>query len=98
MKHDALTAMNTKKYVVALATRGNPDYGQNPNQPLPGVENRLVEVDSFMEASHVCVAFISNNDLGSGNWASGNVYENSKQVAKVSYNGRVTTLDGKQVF
>ena len=79
------------KYVVTLATRGNPDYNQDSTKPLPGIANTLAEVTSFEDASHTCVAFISKHNLGSGNWAGGNVYEGGKHVAKVFYNGRFIT-------
>lgn len=81
-----------KAMKVTLASVGNPDFrGQDPNKPLFGCEpNKEVEVKTFKEASQVCVDFIMKNDLGSGNWAGGNIKDDSgKVIAVVSYNGRV---------
>jgi len=76
--------------IVKLSSCGNPDFGQDPNRPLYGCEkDKKISVDSFKEASQVCVEFISQNDLGSGNWDGGQVFDGDKQVAQVSYNGRV---------
>lgn len=76
---------------VKLSSVGNPDlYGENPNRPKPGcARNELREVSSFKEASELCRKFIEDNDLGSGNWSGGAITENRKQIAYVSYNGRV---------
>lgn len=76
---------------VKLASIGNPDFRQDPNQPLFGSEsNKIVPVKSFKEASELCVKFIEDNDLGSGNWYGGEIYDDKgKVIAHVSYNGRV---------
>ena len=75
---------------VELSSVGNPDFGQNPNEPLYGCErNRKVEVDSFEKAALLCLQFISKNDLGGGNWSGGLITEGKKKIAYVSYNGRV---------
>ncbi len=79
------------KLKVTLASVGNPDFNQNPNQPMWGCEkNKTVKVESFKEASEACTKFIGDNDLGSGNWAGGQITDDSgKVIAHVSYNGRV---------
>jgi hypothetical protein len=75
---------------VQLSSIGNPDFNQNPNMTLFGCEpNKSVEVKTFKEASDVCTKFINDNDLGSGNWDGGQIFDGKKQVAYVSYNGRV---------
>jgi len=75
---------------VLLASVGNPDFGQNPNEELYGCEpNEIVEVDSFEKASLICQQFILRNDLGGGNWAGGLITEGRKKIAYVSYNGNV---------
>jgi len=87
---NSLKITNYKKMKVSLSSVGNPDFGQDPNHPLFGCQkDKTVEVNSFKEASDVCKKFIDDNDLGSGNWSGGAVYEDKKQVAYVSYNGRV---------
>lgn len=76
---------------VKLASIGNPDFGQNPNEPMWGCEpNKMVPVKTFREASDACMKFIEDNDLGSGNWYGGEIYDDKgKIIAHVSYNGRV---------
>lgn len=76
---------------VVLASVGNPDFNQDPNRPMYGCEkNKEVKVETFKEASETCVKFIIDNDLGSGNWAGGDIKDDTGTViAMVSYNGRV---------
>lgn len=79
-----------RKLKVELSSVGNPDFGQDPDRPLYGAKkNKKVSVSSFEEASEVVNKFIHENDLGSGNWSGGAIFENGKQIAHVSYNGRV---------
>ena len=79
------------KYTVRLASVGNPDYRQDPKRPMYGAaRNKTVAVDSMEEASRASLEFINNNNLGSGNWAGGDVTDSvGAIVAHVSYNGRV---------
>lgn len=78
-------------YVVRLDTRGNPDQGQNPEQPLPGVRSEEIPVNSFGEAAKEARTWIEMNNLGAGNWAGGQIVETStgETVGRVSFNGRV---------
>ena len=77
-----------------LASVGNPDFNQDPDRPMWSCEpDKEVDVNSFAEASKACRQFINDNDLGGGNWAGGKIYEGSKLIAKVSYNGRVWDPD-----
>ncbi len=77
-------------YRVTLSSVGNPDFGQNPNRPLPGVRRRIDPVKTLNEASEACCKFIAEHALGSGNWAGGEVTtEDGCVVARISYNGRV---------
>ena len=41
------------------------------------------------EASAACRASIEQDDLGGGNWSGGQLFEVGRQVARVSYHGRV---------
>lgn len=72
-----------------LSSVGNPDFGQNPNEPLWGcpLRNAEVEVDSFEQASLICQQFIAANELGGGNWSGGLITEVKKKLAFISYNG-----------
>jgi hypothetical protein len=49
----------------------------------------VVAVGDFPAASKACRDYIEENDLGGGNWTGGDIRENGKVVAKVSYNGTV---------
>ena len=85
-----------KRYTVTLSSEGNPDFGQNPNQPLWGCEpNQSKQVDTIEEASKACQQFIHNNDLGAGNWSGGQLMDNQlgKQIGQISYNGRVWDMN-----
>lgn len=84
---------------VTLASVGNLDFRQDPSLPLYGSEeDKTVKVRSFKEASDVCRKFISRNVLGSGNWAGGDILDDKgKKIARVSYNGRVWTLDDRPI-
>lgn len=75
---------------VTLETIGNPDFGQNPNQPMYGVHNNVADATSLAMASTLCRRFITDHGVGGGNWAGGQVTDQSGNlVATVSYNGRV---------
>ena len=51
---------------------------------------KLVTVKSYEEASKKCEEYIKRNKLGGGNWSGGQIFdEKGKQIARVSYNGRV---------
>lgn len=76
-------------YTVDLTNRGNPDFGQDPTRSMYGVPERTTRVSSMREASLVCREYIDEHGLGGGNWTGGQIMENGKIVAYVSYNGRV---------
>jgi len=81
---------------VILASCGNPDHFQDPEQPMYGCESdRKVTVTSLEEASIECKDFIDRNYLGSGNWAGGDVFKYKKRIAKISYNGRIVSIQEK---
>lgn len=65
-------------------------FGQNPRARKDGaVANRWQKVASIAEASAACRQFITDNELGGGNWSGGDVQDASgKVVARISYNGR----------
>jgi len=83
--------MVKRKLKVRLEARPNPDYSSDSSdyRGRINIEASLETVTSFKEASEVCKKFIRDNELGSGNWTGGEIFENGKQIAHVSYNGRV---------
>ena len=75
---------------VKLASCGNPDHFQDPDQPMYGCEsNHYITVNSLEEASLECKKFIKRNNLGNGNWIGGTVYENNKLITEIAINGRI---------
>lgn len=84
------TALLSKaNYTVTLKSVGNPDRGQNPCRSLPGVVDSVVGASTLAQASELCSAYISQHQLGAGNWSGGQVSLDGKTVARISYNGRV---------
>ncbi len=68
-----------------LASAPNPDHDEW-FAPAP---TRYVTVASLEEASKKCVEYIEKFNLGAGNWIGGQVTQNRKGIARISYNGRV---------
>jgi SAM-dependent methyltransferase len=84
----------TDDYEVELAAEPNPDYDRGSHEGTIRIKKHRVRVTSLEEARDKVVQFIQNNDLGSGNWSGGDLYQNGKKVGYVSYNGRVWNNDG----
>ena len=68
-----------------LASVPNPDRDEWFS-PAP---TRYITVKSLKEASLKCRKYIEDFNLGAGNWVGGQVSKNRKQVARISYNGRI---------
>jgi len=86
---------NEKMMTVKLSSCGNPDHGQNPTDSLsPTV---FCEVATFKGASLICTKYIANWNLGGGNWAGGQIHKDGKQVARVSYNGRIWDMNDEEI-
>lgn len=91
-------------YAIALSHAGNPDlHGGYRDYPEDPGLTRLLCVAGFGEASRAARAYIERNHLGGGNWTGGAVYRLGDgrsapvQVARVSYNGRVWDMAGKEI-
>lgn len=82
--------------IVKLSSCGNPDFKQNPNSRLSPSEE--MPVSTFKEASHVCRTYIAKWNLGGGNWSGGQIFRGNKQVAQISYNGRIWDKFGIKEF
>ena len=84
-----------QEMTVKLSSCGNPDLMQNPNDSLsPKV---LFQIITLKGASIICQKYIATWNLGGGNWSGGQVYKGKKQVARVSYNGRVWDMDDEEI-
>ena len=77
---------------ITMSSCGNPDFDEDPAQALS--PTLIISVATFEEASAACRAYIEQYDLGGGNWSGGQLFEAGRQVARVSYNGRVWEKDG----
>ena len=75
-------------FVVRLSSAGNPDHGENPYKAYGSAGKDSVEVDSIKAAQKACVDYITEYNLGGGNWTGGEVYEDGNYVGRISYNGR----------
>ena len=87
--------METTQLFVLLASCGNPDFRQNPNQPISPYQ--IAVVTTLDEASKACREYIEEHELGGGNWIGGQVYTSLEdmgahtKVGYISYNGRPWT-------
>lgn len=77
--------------LVKLRAPGNPDFQQYAAIAPP----RNVPVVSVQEAVQVCMAYIAEFELGSGNWGhgAGEVLRSGRRYAWISWNGRVWRPD-----
>lgn len=83
------------KMMVKLSSCGNPDFKQNPNVSLSPAEK--IQIVTLKEASEACRTYIAKWNLGGGNWSGGQVYKGKKQIAQISYNGRIWDMDDKEI-
>ena len=74
-------------YRITLRSVGNPDFGQEPYQPMSPAEE--IMVDTLQQAAEAARAYIVHHDLGSGNFPSPRVFVDNQIVARISYNGRI---------
>lgn len=79
---------------VDLSHVPNPDVdGGYWSPPIDRGTTKRTRVLSLTDASQQCRAYISRNELGGGNWTGGTIRIDSEPVGRVSYNGRVWSLD-----
>jgi len=74
-------------YRLILRSCGNPDFGQDPSQPMSPTED--IAVDTLRQAAQVARAYIVRHNLGGGNFPTPNVFKGDQVVARISYNGRI---------
>lgn len=76
-------------FTVLLTSAGNPDFGEDPDRPLPGTPTSRAGAFSIQEASELCTRYIGKYGLGGGNWTGGEVLDTAGTlVARISFNGR----------
>jgi hypothetical protein len=88
-----LAARRCLVMTVLLASRGNPDLGEDERRPMPGVPRQRAKALTLREASELCRAYIEQYDLGGSQWAGGLVLDDAGEpFARISYNGRAWSL------
>lgn len=75
-------------YIVVLSSCGNPDFNQNPYEPVYGVPKRVLKATSIEECQQIVRNYIDFYNLGGGNWYGGDVFKDGKHIGNISYNGR----------
>jgi hypothetical protein len=81
--------------MIHLAAEGNPDFDEPRNI---GVPPRIVAVETMADASAAAREYIKAHNLGGGNWIGGEIRDLAgNEVARVSYNGRIWDLQGKEI-
>ena len=77
-----------KKLKVYLSAHGDPDYNQNPYEKI--CPCYYAEADSIEECQKLVSAYISEYDIGGGNWTGGMVFEKGTNtpIGNISYNCR----------
>ena len=80
------------KYIVMLRSCGDIDYGECPYEEIaPPI---FVQTDSIEKCSEAVREYIEDNNLGSGQWCGGQVYEEEVgYIGKISYNGKFWNKD-----
>lgn len=83
---------------VEMKASPNPDYSKPEHRAIVRIKAFRHTVDSFKDASRAVRHFINTNDLGSGNWTGGRLFDDAgKVIGRVSYNGRVWASDGSEI-
>lgn len=79
---------------VDLSHEPNPDVdGGYWSPPIDRGTTHCVRALSLTDASQQCRQYIDHNGLGGGNWTGGTICIDGEPVGRVSYNGRVWSLD-----
>jgi len=74
-------------YRIILRSVGNPDFGQDPYQPMSPTEELMV--DTQQQAAAATRGYIERHHLGGGNFPSPRVVKGGQVVARISHNGRI---------
>ena len=88
--------MNIMKVIASHTS--NPDIrsgGYWDGKPTEG--KKTYPIQSFVEAVAVCRDYINRNGLGGGNWTGGQILKGKKQIARISFNGRIWDMEGNEI-
>lgn len=81
------SALTPDTYFLSLSSCGNPDHYQDPEQELSPALIKMIT--SKENGQSIVREYISEYDLGAGNYTGGCVFKNGKLVGYYSYNGRL---------
>lgn len=80
------------KYIVMCKSCGNPDLGECPYEEI--ALPMFVQTNTIEECSEAVREYIKDNNLGSGQWCGGQVYEEKVgYIGRISYNGKFWSKD-----
>lgn len=82
-----------KPFHARFKSVGNPDHAQYTAISDP----QKVEGDTMRGIVNAAMRYILDWNLGGGNWPPTYIYRGHKKVAKISYNGRVWDMNGKEI-
>jgi hypothetical protein len=85
---------NSGSLVLVMTNVGNPDFGQDPNKPLPGSDSESVQITSSNvgKLGDEVKKYAQKYNLGGGNFLS-KIMSGDKQVGKVSWNGKLWDMN-----
>jgi hypothetical protein len=78
---------------------GNPDRGQDPDQPPFGAKRNTTIRAASIDIIRLSVEeFQTKNNLGGGNWKNAILYRDDEEIGRMSWNGRVWDKAGKEIL
>lgn len=78
-----------------LAAEPNPDFAPGSPEATVRIQSTWRRIASLRAARLAVRAFVSGNDLGSGNFTGGEVFHNGRRWARIAYNGRAFRDHGR---
>jgi hypothetical protein len=90
-------------YEIKTQVCGNPDFGQDPRKPPHGVRVKKIKAKTYDELKTLVREWMSDNDIGGGNWMNPPLVVSGEVVGYMSYNGKVWadrcwTPETKQIY
>lgn len=84
--------------MMEVEMKADPNPNANDDRATIRIKAFRHRVDSFKDASRAVRHFIETNNLGSGNWTGGRIFDDQDRVVgRVSFNGRVWDNDNNEI-
>lgn len=95
---DCLTcARRTTGYTAIVTLCGNPDHGQDPDQPPPGrPRHYVINHHELIELKADLVNW-RRHDLGGGNWKGCALLKDGQHIGRLSWNLRTWGHNGEEI-